>query len=58
MEPERASVLDIDTDIQGNRREQVIAALRKHYGDRVVKVMTVGTEKSKSAIQRLLRTWY
>ena len=56
LNPERASVLDIDTDIQGNRRERVIQALRHHYGeDRVVKVMTVGTEKSKSALQTACR---
>lgn len=56
LNPERASVLDIDTDIQGSRREQVISALRKHYGkDRVVKVMTVGTEQARSAIQTACR---
>lgn len=56
LNPERVSVLDIDTDIQGNRRERAIAGLRKHYGhDRVVKVMTVGTELGRSAIQTACR---
>ena len=51
LNPERASVLDIDTDIEGGRRQVVLNHLRKVYGeDRVANVATFGTEKSKSAI--------
>ena len=51
MNPNRVSVLDIDTDIEGGRRTQVLQALRDFYGeDRVANVATWGTEKSKSAI--------
>lgn len=56
MNPERASVLDIDTDIEGGKRAQVLQALRKEYGeDRVANVVTFGTETSKSAIQTAAR---
>lgn len=51
LNPDRASVLDIDSDISGLRREQVLDKLREVYGqDRVANVLTLGTEKSKSAI--------
>ena len=51
LNPERASILDIDTDCQSNRRNTVIEALQKHYGElRVVRVGTERTEGSKSAI--------
>ena len=51
LNPQRVSVLDIDTDIEGGRRAQVLAHLRKVYGeDRVANVATFRTEKSKSAI--------
>lgn len=51
LNPERASVLDIDLDICGSKREVVIQALKNTYGeDRVSKVMTLSTEKSRSAI--------
>ena len=51
LNPKRASVLDIDTDIEGTKRAQVLAHLRKVYGeDRVANVATFRTEKSKSAI--------
>ena len=56
LNPERVSVLDIDTDIEGGRRAQVLQYLRKVYGqDRVSNVATFGTEKSKSAIQTAAR---
>ena len=56
LNPERVSVLDIDTDIEGGRRAQVLQALREEYGqDRVANVVTFGTEKSKSAIQTAAR---
>ena len=51
LNPERVSVLDVDVDIEGGRRRQVLDHLRKVYGeDRVANVATFGTEKSKSAI--------
>ena len=51
LNPERASVLDIDLDIPGSKREQAMQALKSTYGeDRISKVLTVGTEKSRSAI--------
>ena len=51
LNPERVSPLDIDTDIEGGKRAQVYEALQQEYGyDRVSKVLTIRTEKSKSAI--------
>lgn len=51
LNPERASVLDIDIDICGSKRGAVIQAMKDIYGaDRVSKVMTLSTEKPRSAI--------
>ena len=51
LNPDRVSVLDVDFDIEGGRRGQVLQHLRKVYGDdRVANVATFRTEKSKSAI--------
>lgn len=51
LNPERASVLDIDVDIEESKRDIVVKALQDTYGaDRISKVMTLSTEKSKSAI--------
>ena len=51
LNPSRVSVLDIDTDIEGCRRAEVLNAFRRVYGqDRVANVATFRTEKSKSAI--------
>ena len=51
LNPKRASVLDVDTDIEGSKRSQVLAHLRSVYGeDRVANVATFRTEKSKSAV--------
>ena len=51
LNPDRVSVLDVDVDIEGGRRKQVLDYLRRVYGDdRVANVATFGTEKSKSAI--------
>lgn len=56
LNPERVSVLDIDTDIEGGRRAQVLEGLRNYYGqDKVANVVTFGTEKSKSALQTAAR---
>ena len=51
LNPSRVSVLDIDVDIEGLRRGQVLEYLRKVYGEnRVSNVATFRTEKSRSAI--------
>lgn len=51
LNPERASVVDIDTDIEGGKRPQVYKALQQEYGeDRVSKVLTIRTEATKSSI--------
>lgn len=51
LNPERVSVLDVDIDIEGGRRAEVLKNFRKIYGeDRVANVLTLKTEKSKSAI--------
>lgn len=51
MNPERVSVLDVDFDIEGGRRADILNAFRKFYGeDMVANVATFRTEKSKSAI--------
>ena len=51
LNPARVSPLDIDVDIEGSKRAQVLNALREFFGpDKVSNVATFGTEKSKSAI--------
>lgn len=51
LNPERVSVLDIDFDIEGGRRPQVLSKFREFYGeDRVANVTTYHTEGTKSAI--------
>ena len=56
LNPDRVSVLDVDVDIEGGRRGQVLRHLRKVYGeDRISNVGTFKTEKSKAAIQTAAR---
>lgn len=56
LNPERVSILDIDTDIEGGKRASVLRYLKQFYGeDRVANVVTFGTEGSKSAIQTAAR---
>ena len=51
LNPARVSVLDIDVDISGIKRAQVLDHLRDFYGEnRVSNVATFKLEKSKSAI--------
>ena len=51
LNPERVSVLDIDTDVEAAKRESIIRKIKETYGyDRVSKVCTLQTEKSRSAI--------
>ena len=56
LNPQRVSVLDVDIDIEGGRRAEVLKAFRQIYGeDRVANVLTLKTEKAKSAIQTACR---
>ena len=56
LNPERVSVLDIDTDIESSKRALVLQKLRQEYGnDRVAGVVTFGTEGSKAAVQTAAR---
>ena len=56
LNPDRVSVLDVDIDIEGGRRADVLKSFRQIYGeDRVANVLTLKTEKSKSAIQTACR---
>lgn len=51
LNPSRVSVLDVDFDIEGSKRADVLKKFRKVYGeDRVANVITFRTEKSKAAI--------
>lgn len=51
LNPERVSVLDVDVDVSGLRRRKILDHFREVYGeDRICNVLTLGTEKSKSAI--------
>ena len=51
MNPDRASVLDVDIDVQSNRRGRCITALQNVYGEEhVTRVATFRTEKAKAAI--------
>lgn len=51
LNPSRVSVLDVDIDIEGNKRDAVLQHLREVYGeDRVANVATFGTEGSKASI--------
>ena len=51
LNPERASILDIDTDVNPIYRDKIINRFKEIYGyDKVTKVLTYSTEKSRSAI--------
>ena len=51
LNPNRVSVLDVDVDVESNRRAEILQHFRDVYGeDRVANVATFRTEKSKSAI--------
>ena len=57
MNPDRASVLDVDIDVQSNRRGQCISALEKVYGtSHVTRVSTFKTEKSRAAVLTAARS--
>lgn len=51
LNPERSSILDIDTDVNPIYRDKIINRFKEIYGsDKVTKVLTYSTEKSRSAI--------
>ena len=51
MNPKRQSVLDIDVDISPKMRDTIIERMKEIYGDdKVSKVLTIQTEKARSAI--------
>lgn len=51
LNPARVSVLDVDIDVSGLRRKQILDKFREVYGeDRVCNVLTLGTESTKSAV--------
>lgn len=51
LNPDRVSVLDIDTDVNPIYRDVIIDKMKEVYGqDKVSKVLTIQTEKSRSAI--------
>ena len=56
LNPDRKSILDIDLDISGANRDRAVDILKEEYGaDRISKVLTVSTEKSRSALQTVCR---
>lgn len=58
MNPDRASILDIDSDVAANKRDQCIRALEKVYGeDHVIRVSTFRTETAKNAIKTAARAF-
>lgn len=51
INPDRASVLDVDIDVESTKRNQIIKVIENTYGsDRVIRVATFRTEKARSAI--------
>lgn len=51
MNPNRQTVLDIDQDIVPSKRDVIIQRMKEVYGaDKVSKVLTLSTEKARSAI--------
>jgi len=56
LNPERASMPDIDIDFQDTRRDEVIQYVSNKYGARsVVQILTFGTFQSRSAWRDLAR---
>lgn len=54
LNPERASILDIDIDVNPYKKDAIIERIKDTYGY-VSKVATFSTEKSRSAIQSAAR---
>lgn len=56
LNPNRVSILDIDSDIEGSKRKKVLEALREYYGrDKVSNVVTFGTEGSRQSLATAIR---
>ena len=56
LNPNRTSLLDVDFDIEGSKREAVLNKFREVYGeDRICNVATFGHEKSRAAIKTAAR---
>lgn len=57
LNPERVSPLDVDVDVCGYKRAEIVDALREEYGGyrHISGVLTLKREKSKSAIQTAMR---
>lgn len=56
MNPDRASVLDVDIDVMSTKRNDSILEIQKEYGeDHVIRVATFRTEQSKSAVKTAAR---
>jgi len=56
LNPSRVTVVDIDIDISGAKRESILEYLRERYSEeRMAGVATFGTEGSKSAITTAVR---
>lgn len=56
LNPERVSPLDIDIDIESAKRDSIMKTFQKAYGEAcVAKVLTLRTEKSKSALLTAFR---
>jgi len=52
LNPERVSMPDIDIDFQDDRRDEVIAYVRRRYGeDRVAQIITFGTMAARAAVR-------
>ncbi len=52
LNPERATMPDIDIDFQDNRRDEVIAYVKRKYGeDRVAQIVTFGTMAARAAVR-------
>ncbi len=56
LNPERVSMPDVDSDIQDDRRNEVIEYLTQKYGsENVCKIITFGTMKAKMALKDVAR---
>lgn len=57
LNPERATMPDIDIDFSDQRRDDVIAYVRNKYGaDHVAQIITFGTFAARSIVRELIKT--
>jgi DNA-directed DNA polymerase III PolC len=58
LNPERASLPDIDLDLCSHRRDEVLAYVRERYGtDKVALVATMATLRPKSAVRETAKAY-